>query len=519
MVCGTASDVGKTHIVVGLCRALARAGVSVAPFKGQNMSNNSMVTAGGAEIGRAQYTQALAARVEAEPAMNPVLLKPNGDRTSQVVVMGTPWRTLDATEYHAAKADLAGLVLDALNDLRGRFEVVLCEGAGSPAEVNLLANDIVNLGLARRAGVPAVIVGDIDRGGVFAHLHGTVGLLPEDLRAMVRGFIINKLRGDPALLGDAIEVLAEMSGLPTFGVLPYLIGVDIDAEDSMALLGAEDGWGEEAYDVSGDSLDVAVMQFPSVSNFTDFDPLRAEPTVRVHFIERPVELMHADLVVLPGSKTTVADLAWMRRRGLADALEARRRSSKPPVVLGICGGYQMLGREIRDPGGVESPAGSVAGLGLLDLVTEFEPTKVTVRRAGVDPAGGRVTGYEIHHGRPRLGDGVLPLFRFAAAEGAAGGELTETEGGRDDRAGVYGTSLHGLFEADEWRADFLQIVAGWRGKKWVPSKFSFAEARELQIDRLADACEEFLDLDALWAVAAGAHPARGPRAGGPPSHP
>jgi len=464
MVCGSASDVGKSSVVTGLCRVLNRRGVRVAPFKAQNMANNSFVTPAGHEIGRAQGVQALAAGAVPEVAMNPILLKPTGERTSQVVVMGRPAGHLDAAAYQAEKPRLFGMVLDALADLRSRFDVVIVEGAGSPAEINLLHSDLVNLRLAAAAGIPAVVVGDIDRGGVFAALYGTVALLPDDLRPLVRGFVINKLRGDPALLAEGPAELERRCGVPTLGVLPYLHGVDLDAEDSLALPAVAPS--------DGSVLDVAVMRFPRIANFTDVDPLTMEPGVGVRFVDRPAALGRPDLVVLPGTKATVADFEWLRGRGLDRAVEACGAR-----VLGICGGYQMMGRIIVDD--VESGRGKVDGLGWLDATTVFEPTKVTRQRRG-HALHQRVSGYQIHHGRVTAAN---PWIGLDDAYGA------EPEGSHDGR--FYGTTLHGLFEDDGFRPAFLGIE---------PSGVSFAAAREAKLDRLADMLESHLDLAAVEAL-------------------
>ena len=361
MVCGTTSDAGKSTIVAGLCRLLARRGVRVAPFKGQNMALNSVVTPSGNEIGRAQGIQAMAAGVEPEVAMNPILLKPTGERASQVVLLGEPWKVMTASEYHACKPELLGLVFDALADLRRRFDVVVCEGAGSPAEINLLDHDLVNLRVADEAGMAAILVGDINLGGVFAALYGTVVLLPDHLRARVRGLVINKLRGDPALLLDGCEQLAARTGVPVVGVIPWLDITGLDAEDSMALDRPRQPAGEAmAGEAVADELDVAVVRFPTISNFTDLDPLTIEQGVRVRFVHDRAGLGDPDLIVLPGTKATVADLGWLRSRGLAAAITA---GSAP--VLAICGGYQMLGRAIDDD--VESGAGRVDGLDVLPV--------------------------------------------------------------------------------------------------------------------------------------------------------
>ncbi|MGY6500714.1 MAG: cobyric acid synthase [Acidimicrobiales bacterium] len=478
MVCGTTSDAGKSTLVAGLCRSLARRGVSVAPFKAQNMALNSAVTPSGHEIGRAQAFQALAAGVEPEVAMNPVLLKPTGDRTSQVVVMGRPTAELDAAAYHDHKATLLPLVLDALADLRRRFDVVVLEGAGSPTEINLLDRDIVNLRIAHEAALPAVVVGDINLGGVFASLYGTVALLPDHLRATVKGLVINKLRGDPALLLDGCDRLAELTGVPVLGVVPWLDTTGLDAEDSMALDRAGGPHpGPVAED--GDVLDVAVVRLPRISNFTDLDPLGHEPGVSVRYVSDAAGLGRPDLIVVPGSKSTVSDLAWLRRRGLAE-----RIATSDATVLGICAGYQMLGWSIDDR--VESGAGSVAGLGLLPVTTTFAPDKVTRQRVGT--ADGRsVHGYQIHHGRVRP-DGGDPWIDL-------GGEI---DGIRVD--GVHGTTLHGLFEADGFRRAVLAEVAARAGKRFVPSTTSFEAVRQERIDALADALEAHLDMGAIDAL-------------------
>lgn len=503
MVCGTASHAGKSLVVTGLCRALARRGLKVAPFKGQNMALNSIVTPEGREIGRAQGVQALAAGVAPEAAMNPILLKPNDDRTSQVMVMGEPWRTLDAVSYQRVKRELHDVVLTALTELRSRFDIVLCEGAGSPAEINLLDNDLVNLGLARAAGVPAIIVGDIDRGGVFAHLYGTVALLPDPLRAAVRGFVINKFRGDRSLLTGATEELHERTGVPTLGILPWLAGRDLDAEDSQSLPAAGlaprfapvDAPGALDVGHAPDALDVAVIGLPTLSNFTDLDPLLIEPALTVRLVRHPAELGRPDLVVVPGSKSTRSDLEWLRRQGIDDALSLAGVGTRGgPSLLGICGGYQMMGTSLEEP-----PAPAERGLGLLDVTTRSEPTKVLACCEGVDALfGTQVAGYRIHHGRPLPGSGATPMFHLEPAG--------LPEGACDPARGVYGTSLHGVLDSDAFRSAFLQQVAGRRAKRWRASGRSFLHARRERIDRMADACEAHLDMAALLELIGDAAP-------------
>jgi adenosylcobyric acid synthase len=491
-VCGTTSDAGKSFFVAGLCRLLARRGVRVAPFKAQNMANNASVTADGAEIAHAQWVQALAAGVPPEAAMNPVLLKPTTERSSQVVVMGKPLGTWPAGRYQREKGTLLPVVLDALADLRSRYDVVLCEGAGSPTEINLLDGDIANLRLAREAGLPAVVVGDIDRGGVFASLYGTVALLPDDLRPLVRGFILNKFRGDRALLGDATVELERRCGVPTLGCLPMLPGADIDAEDSLAL----DATAPDARE-PGPWLDVAAVRFPRVANFGDLDPLRLEPAVRVRWVGSGAELGRPHLVVLPGSKSTRSDLAWFRQTGLAAGIAA---SGAP--VIGICAGLQIMGTSVDDPAGVEGDPGSAIGLGWLPVTTLFEPDKVLDRPAGRavgGPGTGEVVaGFRIHHGRVTACSGAEAWLE------ADDGTVLGWQHGR-----VAGTTLHAAFESDPFRAAVLRWAAVQAGVPVPPGlgSFPFAAARMGRLDRIADAVEAHVDLDRLFALIESAAPA------------
>lgn len=494
MVCGTASNAGKSTLVAGLCRLLARQGLRVAPFKSQNMALNSAVTLSGHEIGRAQFSQAQAAGVEATVDMNPVLIKPTSDTDAQVVVNGRPYASMSAAEYHRHKPELFEMVLDSLTRLRQTFDAVVAEGAGSPAEINLAPTDIANLRVAERAGMNAVIVGDIDLGGVFASLYGTVALLGPEQRRLVRGFVINKFRGDPQLLGDATADLAKRCGIPTIGVLPMLEDVRIDAEDSVALrdmaTGASDtgrGGPHRAGAHPGTAqLNVAVIAYPCLSNFTDLDPLAHEGGVSLRFVRSVGELGQPDLIVLGGSKATAADLEWMRARRLDHAVTAAAHQ-RGSVVLGICGGYQMLGRTIDDD--VESGLGTVAGLGLLDVETRFEHDKLLARMSGT-AFGAAVAGYQIHHGRVhRRPDGTATpwLWFDQAPEGWRAGE-------------VYGTTLHGLFESDDFRRAFLAHVATRHGRRYHPDPVPFSERRQRQFDVVADAMEECLDMAALLEI-------------------
>jgi adenosylcobyric acid synthase len=469
LVAGTTSDAGKSLVTAALCRAFMRRGISVVPFKAQNMSNNSMVVGGAAglsgEIGRAQWVQALAAGVVPEVAMNPVLLKPGGDQHSHVVVNGQPAGTISSAEFIGGRTHLAETAFAAFGDLARRFELVICEGAGSPAEINLRPGDYTNMGLAQHAQLPVVVVGDIDRGGVFASLFGTVALLDAADQRLVAGFVINKFRGNDALLQPGIDRLTELTGRPTFGVLPWSPDVWLDSEDALDLSSRREAGGGTA------TLRVGVVQLPRISNFTDVDALSLEPDVEVSWLSDPGAVAGVDLIVLPGTRATLSDLAWLRFRGLDRAVSAYASAGRP--VLGICGGFQMLGRTIRDPDGVEGHAGAEAdGLGLLDVSTTFGADKVLQ----VHPDG----GYEIHHGRidtDRWDDGWV-------------------------RSGaVMGTMRHGSLESDATRAAVLERVADAAGRPWMSSGVTFAGARQDRLDLLGDLAEKHLDLDALLAVA------------------
>jgi adenosylcobyric acid synthase len=481
LIAGTHSDAGKSIVTAGICRWLHRQGVSVAPFKAQNMALNSVVTKDGAEIGRAQAMQAAAAGIEPEAAMNPVLIKPSGERHSQVIVNGKPYADADARSYQALKHDLKPVVAEALDDLRRRFDVVVCEGAGSPAEINLRDGDLANMGLARAHNLPVLIVADIDRGGVFASLLGTLALLEPEDQAHIAGFVINKFRGDGAILAPGLNDLQMRTGRPTLGVLPYAHDLRIDAEDSLGIRAESPAL--------GDTLEVAVVRLRWISNFTDVDALAAEPGVRVRFTRSAADLERADLVVIPGTKATVEDLSALRRDRLDQAIAARAAAGAP--ILGICGGYQMLGEAIEDD--VESRQGAVAGLGLLPVRTSFVRDKILRRRAGTSPwLGTPAGGYEIRHGRVRGGD---PWLR---------GDDGEPDGALN--GAVLGTSWHGALEHDELRRTLLRWVATLRGRAFVPGAEPFAAARERQLDALGDLVHGNLDTMALTALIANGVP-------------
>jgi adenosylcobyric acid synthase len=499
MVQGTASHVGKSTLVAALCRIFTRDGYRVAPFKAQNMSLNAAVTPDGGEIGRAQYTQAEAAGVVPSVRMNPILLKPTTNRCSQVVVLGQPIATEPAVEYYARRAALWPAVTESLDALRSEFDLVVIEGAGSPAEINLAEYDIVNMRIARHADAPVVLVGDIERGGVFAALYGTVMLLPAEDRPRIGGFVINKFRGDPTLLGAGPRMLESRTGIPSLGVLPYTADLGLPEEDTLGL----DSNGAGSAASSAVVVDIAAIRFPHTSNFDDLDPLRREAGVRVRWAAAVAELGEPDLIVLPGTKTTASDLAWLRSAGLADAIVARRRVGT--VVLGICGGFQMLGNEIADPDRVESATPVVPGLGLLPAVTTFAQTKSTHQVRGrvasttgvlARAAGSAVSGYEIHMGQTVATAPVAPAFTVELRDGRT---VAEPDGMLDSQGRTLGTYMHGLFEESAFRRAFLSQIAASRGRAC-----SFGPplpSREVAFDALADLVAAHLDLGAVYRLA------------------
>jgi adenosylcobyric acid synthase len=485
LVAGTSSDAGKSVVVAGLCRLLARRGARVAPFKAQNMSNNSVVTVEGGEIGRAQALQARAAGLQPSVRFNPILLKPGGDRTSQLVLRGQVAESVTAAGYVRHRDRLAAIVLDELSSLRDEFDAVICEGAGSPAEINLRATDLANMGLARAANLPVILVGDIDRGGLLAHLFGTVAVLEPEDQALIAGFVVNKFRGDPALLEPGLKRLRAMTGRPTYGVLPYADELWLDAEDSLSVV-AHRVLGTPAPPRGDDWLRVAAIRLPRISNSTDVEALACEPGVLVRWITDPADLADIDLIVLPGSKATVADLSWLRGRGLAGAIVDHARAGKP--VLGICGGLQMLCRRIEDT--VESGAGEVAGLGLLDADIAFGEAKVL--RRWQRP----LTGYEIHHGR---------ITR--CAEEAWFHVECEPQGIARDA--VFGTHWHGLLDNDDFRRAWLTRVADAAGRGgFVVADTNVAARRDAQLDLIADLLAAHLDMDAVLGLLDGPPPRR-----------
>jgi adenosylcobyric acid synthase len=480
MLQGTGSDVGKSLLVAGLARAFANRGLRVRPFKPQNMSNNAAVTADGGEIGRAQALQARAARVQPSVHMNPVLLKPQSETGSQVVVQGRVVGNARGREYQAMKPGLLGAVLESLGHIAREADLVLVEGAGSASEVNLRAADIANMGFARAAGVPVVLVGDIDRGGVIASLVGTKAVIAAEDAAMIAGFIVNKFRGDPSLFSDGMATIARHTGWQPLGLVPFFdLAYRLPAEDALGL-----GTGRP-HGNSGRSL-IVVLAYPRISNFDDFDPLRLEPGVDLVFI-RPGEPIPSDaaLVVLPGSKATIADLAVLRETGWDTDLKAHAR--RGGHVLGICGGYQMLGTQIADPDGIEGPAGSVAGLGLLDVETVLQGDKMLVDIVGESADGSApFKGYEMHIGRTTGTGCAKPLLHFADGR---------KEGAVNNSGRIVGCYVHGLFSDDRHRDHWLRRIAS------QPSGLAYETDVEATLDRLADHVERHIDCDRLLELA------------------
>jgi adenosylcobyric acid synthase len=498
MLQGTASGVGKSVLGAAFCRLFARAGYRVAPFKAQNMSLNAAVTADGGEIGRAQAAQAEAAGVEPTVDMNPILLKPEGDDRSQLVVRGRAVDRVRFRDYRAWQPRLAPVIAESLARLRATHDVLVIEGAGSPAELNLRDADLANMHVARLAGAAVLLVGDIDRGGVFAALLGTLGLLEPADRRRVAGLIVNRLRGDPGVLGPGLQQLRALAGVPVLGVVPWIDEWLVPSEDSLDL-GAERGT-----DGPPPRVDVAVARLPRVANFDDFEWLGAEPGVRVRWVTGPAALAGADLIVLPGSKSTLADLAWLRERGLDRSIVAAARGAQP--VLGVCGGYQMLGRALHDPHRVESEVGSAPGLGLLPVETTFARDKTTVRvraRATAAPgpfasaAGLTGEAYEIHAGVTRLlAAGVARPFALVAR----GGEPADDADGAVDAAGtVTGTYLHGILADGAIR----RAVLGWlarRSGRAPLADWGRAGLRGARWDRLADIVAGSVDVPAVGTL-------------------
>ncbi|MDD4237148.1 MAG: cobyric acid synthase [Desulfotomaculaceae bacterium] len=502
MIQGTASHVGKSVLVAALCRIFLQDGYSVAPFKSQNMALNSFVTKDGGEMGRAQVVQAEAAGLEPSVDMNPILLKPTGHASSQVVLLGRPVGNLSAMYYHTDYALKALPIIEgALNRLQAANDLVVIEGAGSPAEVNLQEHEIVNMRIARMADAPVLLVADIDKGGALASVVGTLELIAHDDRARVAGIIINKFRGDIKLFQPAVEFLEEKTGKPVIGIVPYFQGFRVQEEDTIP----EDRSRAELVDEHG-SVDIAVINLPHISNFTDIDPLEDEPDVRLRYVSRGSSLGEPDLIVLPGSKNTIGDLAYLNRSGLAAQIVEHYHTGTP--VIGICGGFQMLGRELNDPLHTESDIPRIDGLGLLDTSTTFAPEKITTQvEAEVAGPGlflceasdSKITGYEIHMGRTELAPDVKPAFTIRARSG----EKVFFPDGAVSRDGLaFGTYIHGIFDSDSFRRCLINTLRKRKGLEPLSASDTLPvhEQRERDFDKLAAVVRSSLAMEKIYSL-------------------
>ncbi|HWR01925.1 MAG TPA: cobyric acid synthase [Chlorobaculum sp.] len=486
-VLGTASDVGKSIVATALCRIFSNAGIDVAPFKAQNMSNNSGVTIAGDEMGRAQIVQAHAARVAPHSDMNPVLLKPNTDTGAQVVLQGKVCTDRTAKEYFGETSRWSAAAFESLDRLMARYEMIVIEGAGSCAEMNLYDRDFVNFRTARKADASVILVADIDRGGVFAQVAGTLAVIPPEDRALVKGVIVNRFRGDKTLFEDGVRMLESMTGVPVLGVIPYYRGFTIDAEDAVPLSSLVD----PKHDPSPDKIGIAAIYFPHISNFTDLSPLEQDPSVELHWMHFPKPLGAYRALILPGSKNVRGDLEWMFSMGWREHIEAFR--SDGGIIFGLCGGYQILGESIADPHGVESAPGTSIALGMLPVVTELEREKVLSTTSGVILGTSiRVCGYEIHMGRTNVVPGTEGMVEVTERNGESSDGL---DGARSDDGRVMGTYFHGFFDEPGVLNWFLrQLDSGYQ----APAGRN-GSGKDV-FDRLAAHFEESLDLDALFRI-------------------
>lgn len=497
MLQGTSSHVGKSIITTALCRIFLQDGYKVVPFKAQNMALNSYVTKTGGEMGRAQVAQAEAAGLEPMVEMNPVLLKPTGNSSSQVIVLGRPVGNMSAKEYHAGYSrELVGVIGASLDKLKRDYEVVVIEGAGSPAEVNLKANDIVNMRIAKMAAAPVLLIADIDRGGALASIVGTLELLDPDERDMVKGIIINKFRGDIRLLEPALDFITQKTGKPVVGVVNHISELGIDDEDSVSL--------DEKQAVAPGEINIAVLRTPKISNFTDFDALESESGVTVTYIRQGEKLGRPDLIVLPGSKNTTEDLLYLKNQGYDQGI-ARLVAEGTPIV-GICGGYQMLGREIRDPEHTESSFDRVEGLGLLDTVTTFETEKVTRQVSAacmnhnflnINYTSNHLTGYEIHMGRTEF---LSPVEHAFSITKSADEPVSHNDGVVRSDGLIMGTYVHGIFDNDEYRRALINALRQRKGLTPLVAAGNTRQRKEENYNRLADTVRRDLDMEMIYQM-------------------
>jgi adenosylcobyric acid synthase len=502
MIQGTASHVGKSILVAALCRIFYRDGYRVAPFKSQNMALNSFVTRDGGEMGRAQVVQAEAAGQLPEVDMNPVLLKPTGNASSQIILLGKPLGNYSAWDYHSNYAgSLWGDVCQALNRLKVKNDLIVIEGAGSPAEVNLQETEIVNMKVAREAGAPVLLVCDIDKGGALAAIVGTLELLRYEDRKLVAGIIINKFRGDLSLFQPAVDFIQGKTGIPVLGVVPYFQGFRIQEEDTVSEETVKNSRENSARDI-----EIAIIHLPHISNFTDFDPLEAEPDINIRYVGKGTKLGNPDVVIVPGSKNTIEDLAYLKRSGIAD--EIKELSKTGTMIIGICGGFQILGKELHDPKGSESKIPFIVGLELLDVITVFAENKVTTQVRATscgnqklleDTKGSEVEGYEIHMGITRLGAGVSPVFEITHRFGL---DSCTFDGAANNDASVWGTYIHGVFDCPDFRRAIINSIRVRKGLSPLEGVVSISawDQRQRDYDRLAEVVRSSLDMDKLYKI-------------------
>lgn len=500
MIQGTSSHVGKSVLTAALCRIFKEDGISVAPFKSQNMSLNSFVTEDGREMGRSQVVQAEAAGLKPDIHMNPILLKSHSDKGGQVIIHGRVYGNLPATDYHFFKKEAMRFAEESYRSLASRYDLIVIEGAGSPAEINLRENDIANMGTAHMADAPVILVGDIDRGGVFAFLVGTLELLDEADRSRIRGFIINKFRGDISLLKPGLEFLEEKTGLPVLGVIPYMKDIYIQEEDCVSL-----EFNSKPQAGSNKIVRIAVIYLPHISNFTDFDPFIAEEDTSLQYVTFGQRIGEADVIIIPGTKNTMADLNYLRKCGYDE--EIKRHIENGGRVIGICGGYQMLGKRIADPYGVEG-GGEAEGLGYLDIDTVFEKEKAVYQVTAVPLIAHQfstsmmdIKGYEIHMGNTSIGDNASPLFLITSRNGE---NITVNDGAMAEGGRVWGTYIHGVFDNDKFRRWLIEEVRKDKGINVTPlqnrSVLNYGDLREDGYRRLAEVVRTNLDMERIYKI-------------------
>ena len=488
MIQGTASDAGKSLIAAGLCRILKQDGYTVVPFKSQNMALNSFITKKGFEMGRAQVVQAEAAGIDPDVRMNPVLLKPTSDRKSQVVFMGKVLKDMDAVDYHEFKQELLPKIKEVYQELDQEYDAIILEGAGSPAEINLNERDIVNMGMARLVDAPVILVADIDKGGVFASIYGTIELMPQEDRKRIKGVLINKFRGDVALLQSGIDMIEELTHVPVLGVVPYA-DIDIDSEDSVALGNKGRTFNQEK------DLDVAIITLKRISNFTDFHSLEIQPDVSVRYVMPGDEIGNPDLLILPGSKNTIEDMQVLQNAGIVE--EIQQCADRGIRIFGICGGFQLLGKTISDPNHVESELDEIEGLGLLDIATQMQGTKRTTQ-VKAEHEGQILEGYEIHMGETEISDSLTPFSRIILQNGE---ETSRYDGVVSPDKRIQGTYLHGVFDNSQWTRDYLNQIRIEKGLDPVTDQvMDLKEFKDLQYDKLAAVIRDSVDMKKIYQI-------------------